>query len=73
MTLNRGEDAWRQADSDWTMDFWCPCCVHVHSSPEKSFSYGELRRVVEICGLRVRHRTGILAFPGILRMAELLL
>ena len=40
-------------------------------SPEKSFSYGELRRVVEQCGLQVRHRTGILAFPGILRMAEL--
>lgn len=42
-------------------------------SPEKSFSYGELRRVVEKCGLRVRHRTGIMAFPGILRMAELFL
>ncbi len=42
-------------------------------SPEKSFSYGELRRVVEQCGLQVRHRTGILAFPGILRMAELFL
>ncbi len=42
-------------------------------SPEKSFSYGELRRVVEKCGLRVRNRTGIMAFPGILRMAELFL
>ena len=42
-------------------------------SPEKAFSYGELRRVVEKSGLRVRHRTGILAFPGILRMAELYL
>lgn len=40
-------------------------------SPEKSFGYGELRRVVEANGLRVCRRTGILAFPGILRMAEL--
>jgi SAM-dependent methyltransferase len=42
-------------------------------SPEKAFSYGELCRVVERSGLRVRYRTGLLAFPGILRMAELFL
>lgn len=42
-------------------------------SPEKSFSYKELRRVVERSGLRARRRTGILAFPGGLRLAELFL
>lgn len=42
-------------------------------SPEKSFGFGELRGVVEGCGLKVLHRTGILAFPGIVRMAELFL
>ncbi len=42
-------------------------------SPEKAFSYGELCRAVERSGLRVRRRTGLLAFPGILRMAELFL
>jgi SAM-dependent methyltransferase len=40
-------------------------------SPEKSFSYGALRRVVEESGLRVRRRTGILALPGIIRMADI--
>jgi len=40
-------------------------------SPEKAFSAGELRRVVETAGLRVRHRTGILTVPGIIRMADL--
>lgn len=40
-------------------------------SPEKSFSYGELRGVLESAGFRVRARTGILIFPGILRMTEL--
>ena len=42
-------------------------------SPEKSFGRGELHRVVEKSGLRVHHRTGLLAFPGIIRMAELFL
>lgn len=42
-------------------------------SPEKAFSYGELCCLVERSGLRVRRRTGLLAFPGILRMAELFL
>lgn len=40
-------------------------------SPEKSFSAGELRRVVEHSGLRVLRRTGILTIPGIIRMADL--
>ncbi len=39
-------------------------------APEKSFSYGELRRVVEASGLRVQKRTGILTVPGIVRMAD---
>lgn len=42
-------------------------------APEKSFSAGELRRVVEAAGLRVRERTGILAIPGVVRMADLFL
>ncbi len=42
-----------------------------HYSPEKSFSAGELRRVIEGAGLQVRSRTGILALPGFLRMADL--
>ncbi len=42
-------------------------------APEKSFSAGELRRVVEASGLRVAERTGILAIPGIVRMADLFL
>lgn len=42
-------------------------------SPEKSFSYGALRRVVEESGLRVRTRTGILAIPGIIRMMDVFL
>ncbi len=40
-------------------------------SPEKSFGAGELRRVVERCGLRVIARTGLLSVPGIVRMADL--
>jgi SAM-dependent methyltransferase len=40
-------------------------------SPEKSFSAGELRRAIERCGLRAGTRTGLLAIPGILRMADL--
>lgn len=42
-------------------------------SPEKAFGAREFRRVVERSGLRVLCRTGLLAFPGILRMAELYL
>jgi SAM-dependent methyltransferase len=40
-------------------------------APEKSFSAGELRRDLEGAGLRVLQRTGILALPGILRLADL--
>jgi len=40
-------------------------------SPEKSFSYGELRRVSEKSGLKVLRRSGILSLPGIIRMADL--
>ncbi len=39
--------------------------------PEKSFGAEELRRVVEQSGLRVIRRTGILAFPGVVRMMDL--
>jgi SAM-dependent methyltransferase len=42
-------------------------------SPEKSFSARELRRDIESTGLRVLSRTGILAFPGPLRMIDLFL
>lgn len=42
-------------------------------SPEKSFGAEELRRVLEENGLKVRRRTGILASPGIIRMADLFL
>jgi len=42
-------------------------------SPEKSFSFRELARDVEAAGLRVVRRTGILALPGIVRMADLFL
>ncbi len=44
-----------------------------HYSPEKSFSAGELRRVIEGAGLAVRRRTGILTLPGVLRMLDLFL
>jgi SAM-dependent methyltransferase len=40
-------------------------------SPEKSFSAGDLRRLVEGEGLRVLDRTGILTIPGIVRMIDL--
>jgi SAM-dependent methyltransferase len=40
-------------------------------SPEKSFGFGELKSVVEGAGLRVVQRDGILAFPALIRMAEL--
>lgn len=40
-------------------------------APEKSFSGPELRRAIEQTGLVVGERTGILAIPGILRMADL--
>jgi SAM-dependent methyltransferase len=42
-------------------------------APEKSFSGPELRRSIEQTGLVVHERTGILAIPGIVRMAELFL
>jgi SAM-dependent methyltransferase len=42
-------------------------------SPEKSFTARELRGVIEGTGLRVVERTGILALPGILRLADLFL
>lgn len=42
-------------------------------SPEKSFSAAELRRDLEGAGLRVVEQTGILALPGVLRMADLFL
>ena len=38
---------------------------------EKSFTPGELRRVLEAAGFRVKAQTGILFIPGYLRMAEL--
>ncbi|MBI4456402.1 MAG: methyltransferase domain-containing protein [Acidobacteria bacterium] len=41
--------------------------------PEKSFSYGEIRQVLLESSLAIRQRTGILIFPGIVRMAELFL
>jgi SAM-dependent methyltransferase len=40
-------------------------------SPEKCFGAGELRGVIERAGLRFVRRTGILTFPGLLRMADL--
>jgi ubiquinone/menaquinone biosynthesis C-methylase UbiE len=40
-------------------------------APEKSFSARELRRDIEAIGLKVTRRTGILALPGVLRMADL--
>ncbi len=40
-------------------------------APEKSFSAGELGRDLAAAGLRVRRRDGILAIPGLLRMADL--
>jgi SAM-dependent methyltransferase len=42
-------------------------------SPEKSFSAGELRRLLESCGLTPKQRSGIMMLPGIIRMAELFL
>jgi SAM-dependent methyltransferase len=39
-------------------------------SPEKSFSGRELREAIEQTGLMVTQRTGILAIPGILRLAD---
>jgi len=40
-------------------------------SPEKAFSSAELQREVEAAGLELCFRSGILAYPGLLRMAEL--
>ena len=48
-------------------------CGRYAYAPEKSFSGPELRRSIESTGLVVRERTGILAIPGILRMADLFL
>lgn len=42
-------------------------------SPEKAFSWKELRGVLEECGFQVVSRTGLLSAPGILRMGELFL
>lgn len=42
-------------------------------SPEKSFSAGALRAVVEEAGLRVVARSGILTVPGLVRMADVFL
>jgi SAM-dependent methyltransferase len=42
-------------------------------APEKSFGPSELRRDLEESGLEVTQRTGILALPGILRLADLYL
>ena len=39
-------------------------------SPEKAFSWPELRRVVAAAGFAVEQRAGILAIPGIIRMAD---
>jgi SAM-dependent methyltransferase len=40
-------------------------------APEKCMSGGDLRRIVENGGLKVRDRTGLLFMPGILRIADL--
>ena len=40
-------------------------------APEKSFSAGELARDLAAAGLAVRRRDGLLAIPGLLRMADL--
>jgi len=40
-------------------------------APEKSFSAGELARDLTAAGLAVRRRDGILAIPGLVRMADL--
>jgi SAM-dependent methyltransferase len=53
----------------WLLDRWGKYAY----APEKSFSGPELRRSIEGTGLVVRERTGILAIPGILRMADLFL
>ncbi len=43
---------------------------HYPYSPEKAFSWPELRCVVEAAGFDVEQRAGILALPGIIRMAD---
>ena len=40
-------------------------------SPEKSFSAGELRRIMVNRGFTICRRTGILSIPGIIRMADI--
>jgi SAM-dependent methyltransferase len=42
-------------------------------APERSFGARELRRDLEGAGLQVLERTGILALPGVLRLADLYL
>jgi len=42
-------------------------------SPEKSFSYKEFKNAVEEQDLQVRSRSGILAIPGLFRLADLYL
>ncbi len=42
-------------------------------SPERSFGQREFARIVESAGYRVEERTGLLAFPGVIRLVELLL
>lgn len=48
-------------------------CGRYLYAPEKSFGGGELRRLIESQGLRVTWRSGLLAAPGFLRMADLYL
>jgi SAM-dependent methyltransferase len=42
-------------------------------APEKSFGFSELKALAEGAGLRVTQREGILAFPGVIRMADVYL
>ncbi len=42
-------------------------------SPERSFGQREFARILESVGYRVEERTGLLAFPGVIRLVELLL
>lgn len=48
-------------------------CGRYLYAPERSFGADELRRLIERQGLRVTWRSGVLAAPGILRMADLYL
>lgn len=42
-------------------------------SPERTFSAGQLRQVMERNGLRVKQRTGLMFVPGVVRLADLFL